>query len=74
MTEPAPPVNVRLTYDDGSVAAVQTVFTGYDHEGIAVWAIVDPPDRERITGLRIDTLPPDTAVTFIIASIEGDTS
>jgi hypothetical protein len=60
---PEPPVNVQLVLHDGSIIPVDTVYVGVvggDHH----WEVVNPPPPSRIKGMRIQQLPPQTAVTI----------
>ncbi len=58
----SPPRDVRVVGHDGREYPVQTMFTHYDEQGIAVWEVVDAPPGVRIKEIRIGTLPPRTGV------------
>jgi hypothetical protein len=63
---PEPPVNVRLVYANGTVVAVDTVYTGRDARGIHIWEAIQRPSDTgtvQITGMRIDLLPAHTEVS-----------
>jgi hypothetical protein len=64
VTEPAPPVNVRLTLGDGRVVPVDCVYTGVDDTGLARWTVVVPDHLagEQLAGLAVDAVPPETAI------------
>lgn len=60
---PAPPVNVRVVLDDRTAVPVQTRLDRVGEDGIAVWEVIDAPPGP-IIGLKIDVLPPRTAVAL----------
>lgn len=66
VSNPRPPVGVRIVLPGGRTIPVDTVFTGFDEEGNAVWMTttafsLDDFDAT-LVGLEIDVLPAKTGV------------
>jgi hypothetical protein len=60
VTDPEPPVNVRLILANGNEKAVQTIYMG-QVRGHHLWRVVGEPASE-VIGMRADKLPPHTGV------------
>jgi hypothetical protein len=61
MIPPEPPVNVRLVCSDGEEVPVDTVYKG-ERDRTHEWEVVNVPVGRVIRGLKMDMLPPQTAV------------
>jgi hypothetical protein len=60
---PEPPVNVRLTYADGSELPVSCTYEGWDRvERSHVWLAINPRPDEVPGGLLADKLPAQTTI------------
>jgi hypothetical protein len=64
-TQPDPPVNVRISYLDGSEDPVELVYLGQDASGVHQWeAAPTAPLLSRYATLKADTIPAHTSIRF----------
>lgn len=65
MTQPEPPINVRIHYLDGSEAPVELVYAGLDASGVHQWeAVPTAPLLSRYATLKADSIPAHTGIRF----------
>lgn len=68
MTNPTPPVNVRLEYSDGRVVPLECFYLGLDDEDLHQWEAVTEIDLASLLEgqacLRADVLPERTSLVL----------
>ena len=54
---------MRVVLKDNTEVPVQTFYIGFVNQA-HTWEVVERPPTDQVRGMRVDTLPPHTAITL----------